>query len=107
MKLAICGNVQSCRTEVEISAEDNSELDPVAIVYETADGWVTELTDQNSGESLGEQQLQTATMEARERLSHYVNRRGENMPDGLTPASLSFWLMHKDDGTAMGVKLGD
>jgi len=28
-------------------------------------------------------------MESSRGLSHYVNRRGENMPDGLTPASLS------------------
>jgi len=59
MKLAICGNVHRAGPEVEISAEDNSELDPVAIVYENRRRLGDGTTDQNSGESLGEQlQLQ-------------------------------------------------
>jgi hypothetical protein len=34
-----------------------------------------------------------------------VNRRGENVPAAMTVGALSLWLMLKDDGTAMGVKL--
>lgn len=35
---------------------------------------------------------------AREELLHYVNRRGTHLPEGLTPAGASLWLMQRDDG---------
>lgn len=38
----------------------------------------------------------------REALEPYVNGRGENPPRGLRWAGLSFWLMERKDGTAMG-----
>ena len=42
---------------------------------------------------------------AEEKLSHYVNRRGDNVPIELTTAgALAMWLMVKDDGTVMGRK---
>jgi hypothetical protein len=40
-----------------------------------------------------------AVAHARERLSLYVNRRGANLPDGLSVAGFSFWLMQKSDET--------
>jgi hypothetical protein len=44
---------------------------------------------------------------AKEKLSHYVNRKGENAPADITSGSFSLWLMTKDDGTAMGMNAGD
>ena len=42
---------------------------------------------------------------AKEVLSHYVNRRGDRVPSQLkTRGQLSLWLMEKDDGTMMGLK---
>jgi hypothetical protein len=42
---------------------------------------------------------------AKVHLLEYVNRRGENQPEGLTAAGLSLWRMEKADGTALGIKL--
>jgi len=42
---------------------------------------------------------------AKEVLSHYVNRRGDNVPSQLkSRGQLALWLMEKDDGTMMGLK---
>jgi len=42
---------------------------------------------------------------AKEVLSHYVNRRGDKVPSQLkTKGQLGLWLMEKDDGTMMGLK---
>ena len=97
MRLSILGNLQEVRTEVEIS-DSESEL---ALVYDSPDGWVTEILNQQRA-AHKDAELNSAIEEAREALSHYVNRRGEDVPDGLTAAGLSLWLMEKDDGTAMG-----
>lgn len=40
-------------------------------------------------------------------LSHYINRMGTNPPQNLSVGGLSLWLMQKDDGTALGLKLAD
>jgi hypothetical protein len=40
-------------------------------------------------------------------LIEYVNRRGNYVPSGLSGPGLSFWLMEKTDGTAMGTPIGD
>ena len=90
-------NLDECRTECEI-ADDNSV---VAVVYAERDGWrVNRLRSISEGEG---QAFNTTIDEVKERLSHYVNRFGEDVPDGLTRAELSLWLMLKDDGTAMGM----
>jgi hypothetical protein len=51
----------------------------------------------------GRTEFQTAIENAKESLSHYVNRRGENPPENATWGAISLWLMVKDDGTAMGM----
>jgi len=92
-------NLDERRTECEIS--DDSSV--VAFVYEGRDGWhVNRLRSIGADQS---QALDVSIREAKERLSHYVNRFGENVPDGLTRGDLSLWLMEKDDGTAMGVPI--
>jgi hypothetical protein len=96
----IIGNPETCRTEAEISDKSGRRL---AIVYEDPNGWHTEV--------LGDwvQQVpssfDTLIEAAKEALSHYVNRRGENVPADMTVGALSLWLMLNDDGTAMGMKL--
>ena len=92
-------NLDECRTECEIS--DGSSV--VAVVYEGRDGWHVDRLGIVSAEQ--HQDLDASVAEAKKRLSRYVNRFGEDVPEGLTRAGLSLWLMQKDDGTAMGVPI--
>jgi hypothetical protein len=96
--LTIVGNVEQRRTEAEISDKEGLV---VAVVYETSDGWHVEVlreqTDQNATN------FRTVVDSAKERLSHYINRKGENAPTSVTSGSFSLWLMTKDDGTSMGI----
>ena len=96
----IVGNVDTCRTEAEIADETGVR---VAIVYEGLDGWHMELVDRRQGLPITE--FDALVENAKEVLSHLVNRRGENVPREMTRGALSLWLMLKDDGTAMGRKL--
>jgi hypothetical protein len=95
--IQVLGNVQTCRTEAEISFAGTAE--PWAVVWEEASGWQSETFGPVPvSEALAEQAIEAA----RRRLSQYVNRRGENPPPGLSAAGLSLWLMAKADGTALG-----
>ena len=101
-KIRIFGNAGRCRTEAEILAGSaDGPLTEVATVFETADGWEIQCFDDRLINELGAT-FDAAVEEAKERLRHYVNRTGENAPEGLSTVGLSFWLMEKDDGTAMG-----
>jgi hypothetical protein len=97
LEIIIAGNVDACRAEAEIA---DGSGNTVAIVYEDSNGWHTEVIDKQSSHNF------SALIEnAKETLSHYVNRRGDNVPSELrTCGALSLWLMAKDDGTAMGRK---
>jgi hypothetical protein len=75
----------------------------VAIVYERPDGWKVDLYQSPRG--LGLDECLKAIGAAKTHLLEYVNRRGENQPDGLSAAGLSLWRMEKADGTALGTKL--
>jgi hypothetical protein len=96
--VTIIGNVEKCRTEAELSDGEGAVL---AVVYEIADGWHTEILAEKLNQAATE--FQTAVENAKESLSHYVNRRGENPPETATRGAFSLWLMMKDDGTAMGM----
>jgi hypothetical protein len=99
------GNVSDCRTEAEVSfRHPPSDTDPLcAVVYENESGPVVEWFGvANDSKSPG---LIAAIEDAKRGLLAYVNRRGSNVPDGLTRAGLSLWLLEKADGTAMGVTL--
>jgi hypothetical protein len=97
----IIGNTETCRTEAEITDQSGTRL---AMVYEDSNGWHTEVF----GDWVQQipSNFDTLIADAKEALSHYVNRRGDNVPGNMTAGSLSLWLMLKDDGTAMGRKLG-
>jgi hypothetical protein len=97
-EIIIAGNLEACRTEAEIADESGNR---VAIVYEDSDGWHTKLLDANVEQSAIS--FSALIDNAKEVLSHYVNRRGENVPSGvITVGELAMWLMTKDDGTVMG-----
>ena len=98
--VTILGNVEQCRTEAEISDSEGTLL---AVVYQTSDGWHTDVLVEQLNQTATD--FQTAVENAKESLSHYVNRRGENPPENATQGAFSLWLMVKDDGTAMGVNM--
>jgi hypothetical protein len=93
----VFGNIAEVRTEIEISGDRTVLVG----VYESSHGWVVEYL----GGAEDTPGLRTEIEGAKERLRHYVNRRGLNAPEGLTAAGLALWLMEKDDGTAMGRRI--
>ena len=98
--VTIIGNVEQCGTEAEISDSEGAVL---AVVYETSDGWHTDVFVEQLNQTATD--LQTAVENAKESLCHYVNRRGENPPENATRGAFSLWLMVKDDGTSMGMNM--
>jgi hypothetical protein len=100
--VTIVGNVEQCRTEAEIS---DGERAIVAVVYEASDGWHTDILEERQNQASND--FKTIIDTAKKNLSHYVNRRGEHAPENLSRGAFSLWLMTKDDGTSMGMTLGD
>ena len=98
-EIVIAANPDACRTEAEIADETGER---VAIVYEDSTGWHTEILDDSAEQS--STNFNALVENAKEVLSHYVNRRGGNVPSQLTVGALALWLMVTDDGTAMGRK---
>jgi hypothetical protein len=76
----------------------------MATVYEKVDGWKIDLYQSPRGLNLDE--FLRIVAAAKERLGGYVNRRGENPPEGLTAAALSLWLTEKADGTTLADRMG-
>jgi hypothetical protein len=103
--IQFCGNLEACRTEARIlrpSAQADDAL--VALVYETSHGFVVSYF----GSAIADPTLpglNAAIAEARAELLHYINRRGENPPAGITRPGLSLWLTERDDETVMGIPL--
>jgi hypothetical protein len=98
--VTITGNVEHCRAEAEITDSHGAVF---AVVYETSDGWHTDILVTQGNQAATD--FQTAVEDAKESLSHYVNRRGENPPENATWGAFSLWLMVRDDGTAMGMNM--
>lgn len=97
---ATLGNVDQCRTECEISDETATT---VAVVFESHEGWQVNVLRPLRHEEFEDF---NATVEAaKQSLSHYINRMGNNPPEDLTAGGLSLWLMQKDDGTVLGLDL--
>lgn len=99
--ISIFGNVQTNRTEAEISLKSSSGETStfVGIVYENEDGWVVE--HENNEIALPKIEIERA----KSRLLEYINRKGIEVDPELTAAGHSLLLMLKKDGTAMGQKL--
>jgi hypothetical protein len=100
--LTIVGNVEERRTEAEISGKDGVVI---AVVFENSDGWHKEIFQERINQNNPD--FEIIVDSAKEKLSHYVNRKGEDAPAHMTIASFSLWLMTKDDGTTMGMNTGD
>ena len=82
------------------SAQPDDAL--VALVYETSHGFVVSYV----GSAMANHTLpglDAAIAEARAELLHYINRRGENLPAGMTRPGLSLWLTERDDETVIGI----
>ena len=94
-RIVIVGNPATLRTEAEISCAASSEL--IGLVSESSEGWCFEAIGDDAPPW-----REAAIEAARAALCEYVNRRGENVPEGLSLAGLSFWLMEKSDGTTLG-----
>jgi hypothetical protein len=103
--IEFCANVAACRTEAKIlgpSTPSNDAL--VALVYETSQGFVvTYFGSAVANPALPG--LDAAIAEARTELLHYINRRGDQRPEGITRAGLSLWLTERDDETVIGIPL--
>ena len=100
-----CANLEACRTEARIfrpSARPDDDL--VALVYETLHGVVVDYFGP-AWTNPALPGLDTAIAEARAELHHYLNRRGENPPKGITRPGLSLWLTERDDETVIGTPL--
>lgn len=102
-----CGNLEACRTEARIFSRPPPQPDDtlVALVYDTAQGVVVDYFGPASTNP-ALPGLDAAVAEARAELHHYINRRGENRPLGLTRPGLSLWLTERDDETVIGIPLG-
>jgi hypothetical protein len=99
--IEVRGNLEACRTEARIlrpSAKPDDAL--VALVYETSQGFVVDYLDVAvANRTLPG--LEAAIAEARAELRHYIHRRGENRPHGITRPGLSLWLTERDDETVV------
>jgi hypothetical protein len=71
-EIIIADNPDACRTEAEIADESGNRI---AIMYEDSDGWHTEIIDNQLEQSSSS--FNTLIENAKEMLSHYVNRRGD------------------------------
>lgn len=94
-------NLEACRTEARISRPSAQPDDVlVALVYDTSHGIVVDyLGPASPNPALPG--LDAAVAEARAELRHYLHRRGENPPKGITRPGLSLWLTERDDETVI------
>jgi len=101
--IEFCANVEACRAEAKISGPSAQSGDGlVAVVYETCRGFAVSYF----GAALGNPMLpglEAAIAEARAELLHYINRRGDKRPEGITRAGLRLWLTERDDETVIGI----
>ena len=100
--LQYCGNLEACRTEARIFLSSaGAEPALVAVVYEGARGFVVDYSSAFSAKG-APPELDGAIAEAQKELVHYLNRRGENRPSGITRPGLGLWLTERDDETVVG-----
>lgn len=91
-------NIDARRLEAEISDERGNII---AIMYEDLTGAHLEFFGSHSPVDVPNEVIKQVQIE----LSAFVNRTGANAPEDFTRAGLALWLMQKDDGTAMGLKI--
>ncbi len=91
IELTVTGAPSDGFTAVEL--ERGEEL--IGRVFELEAGWYVELREP---ECLLEAEVVQAVLAAKQRLLLYVNRKGAGMPEGLSVAGASLWLMQRSDG---------
>jgi len=94
IQLTVTGQPFDGFTAVEL--ERGEEL--IGRVFELVTGWNVELREL---ERLLEPEVIQAVLAAKQRLLVYVNRTGAGMPDGLSVAGASAWLMQRSDGKGL------
>jgi len=95
------GNIDECRT---VAAIYDGVRNLIAVVYEDDRGWHTSLMPETRYSSFA---IEGSIAGVRRDLSRNVNHRGLNPPVGLTRSGVALWLMLKDDGTAIGMPMGE
>jgi hypothetical protein len=88
--VTIIGNAEKCKTEAEITDSQGAEL---AVVYETLDGWHTDIFVEQLNQSATD--FQTTAENAKESLTHYLNRRAEKPPENASWAHFRFTSLCK------------
>jgi hypothetical protein len=88
----VMGNPDDGFTSAELTVDGTM----IGRVFELADGWYVHLAEP---ERLRDAELVRLILEAKEELSHYVNRKGASeFPPDWSRAAASLWLMQRDDG---------
>ncbi len=96
-EFTVTGNVDDGFASIEITSETGKV---VARVFELDSGWFVESVELDW---LRETDLVDAIIDARNELRHYINRKGGQLPEGMTRAAFSLWLMQRDDGKGFSV----
>jgi hypothetical protein len=94
--LTTTGNPDDGFTAVEIEIDGEY----VGRVFELESGWYVHV---QKPEDLQKSECVQAVLAAKERLLHYVNRKGGEFPEGTSRAAASLWLMQRDDGKGFTV----
>lgn len=90
-RLTTTGNPDDGFTAVEIEVDGAY----VGRVFELESGWYVHV---QQPEDLLNPECVQAVLAAKERLLHYVNRKGGELPEDTSRAAASLWLMQRDDG---------
>ena len=90
-ELTTTGNPDNGFTSVEIEMDGEY----IGRVFELESGWYVHLQNM---ENLMKAEFVEAISTAKDRLLHYVNRKGCEFPEGTTRAGVSLWLMQRNDG---------
>ena len=77
------------------SAEIEIDGDYLGRVFELTDGWYVNLAEP---ERLRDAECVAAVLAAKAALLPYVNRRGFEVPEGMTRGAVSLLLMQREDG---------
>ena len=95
-ELTTIGAVDDGFTSVEFAVDGEY----IGRVFELESGWYVHIL---AIERLAEPECMRAVAAAKERLLHYVNRKGGEFPPDASRAAVSLWLMQRDDGGVFNV----
>lgn len=96
IELTVTGAPSDGFTAVELVRGDEF----IGRVFELEAGWYVEL---RKPEKLLEAEVVQAVIAAKQCLLLYVNRKGDGIPEGLSVAGASLWLMQRSDGKGFSI----